>query len=964
MRITHMKCNHLTNPLGFNLGTPCLSWVTDAPEAKEQLACQVQVAADENFAKILFDSGRSKDIKSTGYPLEMELEPRTRYYWRVKVWTDSGDVISPVAWFETAKMHEPWKAKWITPGWEDRKVHPMIRKVFSLDADIASARIYVCGLGLYELEINGARVGDEYLTPFCNAYDKWIQYQTFDVTHLLHKGSNAVCAMLGNGWYKGRFGFNNFGEEIYGDIFAFLCELVVHYTDGRVETIASDESWKAAPGPVQFSGIYDGEILDARKIIDGYSEAWLDDSSWSYVKQASLTYELLEARRSLPVRIMEERKPVRIIKTPKGENVLDMGQNMVGWIRFKVNAPNGSEIILQYGEELQDGCFYRENLRTAKAEFRYISDGKAAIVQPHFTFYGFRYVKVEGWPGELCLDDFTGCVVYSDLERTGSIETSNPLVNRLIQNALWSQKGNFLDVPTDCPQRDERMGWTGDAQVFSGTACFNMDVYAFFSKYLYDLYQEQKERNGRVPNTVPTFCMDKKTMDVRLRNGACGWGDAATIIPWNLFLFYGDDSILRQQFDSMKAWVDFIYEQDDGSRLWKKGIHYGDWLALDGPDPFKPIGGTSNEFIASAFYKYSAELVAKAARVLGKEDISLRYQQLAEEVKKAIQDEFFTPRGRLAINTQTAHVLALFMDLVPDEQRNNIADALKQKLMECNYHLKTGFLGTPYLCRVLSENRYNDLAYTLLINDDFPSWLYEVKLGATTIWERWNSLLPDGRFGELGMNSLNHYAYGSIVEWMYRNMCGINPMEEYPGFQKIRLAPQPNGRIQWAKAVLDTAMGRYQSSWQIQESGLITFEFAIPFNARAELVLPDASIEKVMVNGIRITESNLSAKQKDTSVIAELPAGNYTFEYEPTKEYIITFSSENSVQQLIAHPKTRAVLEKHIPKIVKAVQGITFSMEFGEVSLRELASQPKTKIPEEVLDIIDSELSKIKGWDF
>lgn len=963
MKITRMKCNRITNPLGFSLGIPKLSWVTDAPNAKKQKACQVQVATDESFNNILFDSGVSKDISSLGYALNMELKPRTRYFWRVKVWTDSGDVVSPVAWFETAKMNEQWKAQWITPDWEDKRVHPLLRKTFSVDADITSARVYVCGLGLYELEINGERVGDEYLTPYCNAYDKWLQYQTYDVTHLLNKGNNAIGAMLGNGWYKGRFGFGNFGEALYGDTFALLCELVVQYSDGRVETIISDESWKAAPGPVMFSDIYDGEIQDARKRVDGYSKACFDDSSWSGVKTVNINSELLEARRSLPVRIMEQRKPVKVIKTPKNETVLDMGQNMVGWLQFKVNAPKGSEIFLQYGEELQDGCFYRENLRSAKAEFRYISNGETALVQPYFTFYGFRYVKIEGWPDELRPEDFTGCVVYSDMERTGTIETSNPFVNKLFQNALWSQKGNFLDVPTDCPQRDERMGWTGDAQVFSGTASFNMDVYAFFNKYLYDLSLEQKERNGRVPNVIPTFRMGKEHGDPRMEGGACGWGDAATIIPWCMYLFYGDEAILKQQFDSMKAWVDFIHSQDDGSRLWNKGLHYGDWLALDGPDPLSPMGGTPNDFVASAFYKHSAELVAKAARVLGKEDVAAKYQQLANEVKKAIQDEFFSPRGRIAVNTQTAHVLALFMDLVPGGLRDRVADALKQKLMECNYHLKTGFLGTPYLCRVLSENGYNDLAYTLLINDDFPSWLYEVKMGATTIWERWNSLLPNGKFAELGMNSLNHYAYGSIVEWMYRNMCGINPMEEYPGFRKIRLAPKPDGRLQWAKAALDTPVGRYQSSWQISENGL-TFEFNIPFNASADLVLPDASIETVRVNGINVTESSLSAKQMGTSLFIEIPSGSYIFEYVPTKAYIVTFSTKTSVQKLIAHPKTRAVLQNHIPQIVEVAQNASFSIEFGEISLIELSTRRKIKVPQEVLDSIDLELSKIKGWDW
>ena len=877
MGITRMKCNRISNPLGFYLGQPRLSWVTEAPGAKLQTAARVQVAADKDFGQILYDSGRRDDIDSLGFRLPLELKPRTRYYWRVTVWTNRKEEIkSPTAWFETSKMGEPWTAEWITPDWEDKSIHPLLRKSFSLDGEVASARAYVCGLGLYELELNGRKAGEEYLTPYCNAYDKWIQYQTYDVTSLLHSGDNAVGAMLGNGWYKGRFGFQDNPGNIYGDTMAFLCELVVTYRDGRTVTVATDESWKAVPGPVQSSSIYDGEIYDANKQITGWSEAGLDDSQWSGTHLIDIGLDRLEARRSLPVHIMDEFKPVQVIRTPKGETVLDMGQNMVGWMRLKVDAPKGTEIVLMHGEALQDGCFSRENLRTAKAEFRYISDGRPATVRSHFTFYGFRYVKVEGWPGEVDPEDFTGCVLHSDMERIGELETSDPLVNRLFQNALWGQKGNFLDVPTDCPQRDERMGWTGDANVFSGTACFNMDTDAFYHKYLYDLALEQKQDNGAVAFVVPKNCVDGV--------GSSVWGDAATVIPWNVYLHYGDKAILEQQLESMKSWVDYIRRQDDGSRLWNTGFHFGDWLALDGPGNFDARGGTPVELIATAFYAYSAELVAKAAHVLGKKDMAEEYQTLAEEVKKGFQQEFLAPRGRLAVDTQTAYVLALFMDLVPDKFRKRVAETLEKKLKENNYHLKTGFVGTPFLCRVLSENGYNDTAYRLLLNEDFPSWLYEVKLGATTIWERWNSLLPDGRFGELGMNSLNHYAYGSIVEWMYRNMCGINPVEDCPGFRKAKLAPRPNGRLKWARAILDSAAGRYESSWRIEEDGL-HYAFTIPFDAVAEVDLPDAVVEGVTVNGKPLADTGSDALQEIDGVVFTLTAGHYEIHYVPTVEY-------------------------------------------------------------------------------
>lgn len=872
MKITDMKCNRIINPLGYTLDRPVLSWITEGEGAAVQEACRVEVALDETFLKRVHDTGRQADIDSIGYTLEMDLQPHTRYYWRVHVWSDCGEADSPTAWFETAKENETWEGKWITPDWEDKSVHPLLRKAFYLDREVEKARLYICGLGIYEAEINGKRVGEEHLTPYCNSYNNWLQYQTFDVTGLLAKGKNAMGAMLGNGWYKGRFGFQGNEGGCYGDSFALLCELAVTFTDGTTVTLSSDESWKAAPSWVLESSIYDGEVQDANRYREGWSGTDITEEDWSGVRLIDIDYSLLKARLSMPVRIKEIRKPVQVIHTPKGETVLDMGQNMVGWMSFQTDAPKDSTIYLQYGEELQDGCFYRDNLRSARAEFKYISGGKPSRVQPYFTFYGFRYVKVEGWQGELKAEDFTGCVVYSDLEQTGNIETSNPMVNRLILNALWGQKGNFLDVPTDCPQRDERMGWTGDAQMFSGTACYNMDCDAFFHKYLYDLAREQETMGGMVPHTVPTFDLRREEDNGFLSGGSSAWSEAATVIPWNLYLHYGDREILRKQLGSMKGYVDYIRRQDNGSRLWNTGFHFGDWLALDGQGDFNPFGGTPTDLIATAYYAYSSELVAKAARVLGRKDLEEEYTKLSKEVKEAFCREFITPNGRLAADTQTAYILVLFMNLAPEEYKKRMLESLRKNLEGNKYYLKTGFIGTPYFCRVLSENGYNELSYKLLLNEEFPSWLYEVKLGATTIWERWNSLLPDGKFGELGMNSLNHYTYGSIVEWMYRNMCGINPLEEYPGFRRIRLAPQPNSLLKHAKASLKTAAGLYESGWSYEEEEL-HYQFSVPFNAQAELVLSGRG--KVSVNGKSLEEAGLEYTLKEKEVVILLKTGSY-----------------------------------------------------------------------------------------
>ncbi|MDQ0972045.1 alpha-L-rhamnosidase [Neobacillus niacini] len=943
MKIKNLKTNRITNPLGFDLGKPRLSYVAYDTTAKKQIAAQIEVSLNEDFSNIVFDTGKTEEIDSLAFELPLKLEPYTRYFWRVTVCGDNGDVAtSDPAWFETAKLSEPWDAKWITPDL-NKEVHPVLSKDFSLTKEIASARAYVCGLGLYEMEINGKKAGNEYLTPLFNAYDKWIQYQTYDITGLITAGQNAVEVSLGNGLYKGRFGFEGGQTEIYGDKFALLCEIVIKHTDGTETIIHSDDSWKARKSHILFSGIYDGEIYDAN-LLDGASYG---------VKNIDLGYEKLKARLSLPVVVKEELKPMEVIITPAGETVLDMGQNMVGWVQFKTNAPKGTEIVLQYAELLQDGNFYQDNLRTAKAEHRYISNGEDAVVRPHFTYYGFRYVKVSGWNGEVYKDDFIGCVLYSDMDQTGSIETSNPLVNRLFLNALWGQKGNFLDVPTDCPQRDERMGWTGDAQVFSGTASFNMDTYAFFSKYGYDLAKEQASLGGMVPMVVP--------MTTVKGGGSSAWGEAATVIPWTAYLHYGDKAILEQQFDSMKGWVDFIKRADEASgdkRLWTTGFHFGDWLALDGDDPSSPMGGTETAFISSAYYCYSSMLVAKAARVIGKEEIAQEYEQLSKEVRAAIQAEYFTSTGRLALNTQTAFIVALFMDLVPEEHRNRLANDLRERLKKDKNHLKTGFVGTPYLCRVLSENGNNDLAYTLLLNKDYPSWLYAVTMGATTIWERWNSVLPDGKISGTEMNSLNHYAYGSIAEWMYRNVAGINPVEDQPGFRRVRLAPQPNYRLKYAKASLDSAAGLYESHWELKEDGQLSFKFVIPFNSAATVELPDANLENVLLNGSSLKDAEVNVSQHGEKVHVEINSGTWEFFYTPEVEYIKYYSTHLALGELLSNDEVKNVITEVAPQAA----GLPHEMiaKLGHQSLRELSHMPFLPIASEVLDELDRKLGEIK----
>ncbi|WP_419872385.1 family 78 glycoside hydrolase catalytic domain [Candidatus Pristimantibacillus sp. PTI5] len=941
MKITRLKTNRIINPLGFSLGRPRLSYVVTETDAKKQSAARYEIALDEAFSNVIYDSGKRAEIDSLAFDLSIELLPRTRYYWRVEVWADNGDhAVSDTAWFETALLDEPWSGKWIVPDM-DKEIHPVLNRVFELTGPIASARAYVCGLGLYEMLINGEKAGDEYFAPHFNAYQKWMQYQTYDITELLLQGENKVSVSLGNGLYKGRFGFDGHSAELYGSEFALLCEIVVTYADGTTAVIPSDTTWTAAKSKVIGGNLYDGEIVDATFV----------SSEIFSVREGGQGYDRLKARLSLPVVVKEELKPITVIHTPAGESVLDMGQNMVGWIRFRTNAPKGTVIRLQYGEVLQNGNFYRDNLRTAKAEYQYTADGREAVVRPFFTFYGFRYVKVEGWQGELNPDDFTGCVIYSDLEETGSFETSNELVNRLFLNAMWGQKGNFLDIPTDCPQRDERMGWTGDAQVFSGTACFNMDAYAFFSKYGYDMGREQEERNGMVPMVVPASNVQG--------GGSSAWADAATIIPWNVYLHYGDKAILEQQFDSMKGWVDFIIRADDetgGRRLWTTGFHFGDWLALDGSNPDSPMGGTDTDFIASAYYRYSSSLLAKAARVLGRTELMVYYQRISDEVKAAIEDEFFSKNGRLALDTQTAYAVALFMDLVPDAFKTRAVEGLRKRMKIDRNHLKTGFVGTPYLNQVLSDIGCNDLAYTLLLNDDYPSWLYAVKLGATTIWERWNSILPDGTISGTGMNSLNHYAYGAIAEWMYRTIAGINPTEDAPGFRHVELAPQPDYRLKWAKAKVQSAAGDYVSEWTFDEEGRLTFQFTIPFNATATVRLPYADLKKLMINGQMWETSGLAGAQQEGEARIELVSGNYKFHYAPTKSYIKRLCTTTPLVELLRHEAAKDIIHNILPPGL-SLDPDTLSVSIGDASFRDLSAYYPMEA--ELLDDLDKQLLAI-----
>lgn len=872
MKITKLYCDYMVNPLGYDLEKPTLNWVIESA-GKRQTAYQLQISKCPCFNETVLDTGRVESGESVGYRYDGTLEKCTRYYWRVNAWDDLGNEsgFSDVNWFETARYDTPWTAQWIGSD----GVSPQLRKHVRIEKEIKSARAYACGMGIYNFFINGQRASDELLTPGFHAYNLWMGYQTYDVTDKLHAGDNVLGAWLGRGYYCGRVNWPGIDrrENIYGDRMGFIMELVLNYADGTSETIVTDPTWEGGSSPYMRTEIYDGEIFDANLYDEKWCESW-DDAAPRAIP-VDIDRKLLTARKNIPVRVKKEFPVSRKIITPAGEQVFDFSQNIAGLLRFKVNAPKGTEILFQFGERLdKDGNFYRDNMRTALAEIRYISDGKERTYAPNFTFFGFQYVRITGW--EFAPEDLTAQAIYSDMVTIGHFECSDPRVNQLFSNALWSQRDNFVDTPTDCPQRDERMGWTGDAQVFAPTACMNMASDAFYKKYLYDLKQEQN-RHGYVPVVVPFIINGSGIWEFP----TTGWGDAAVLIPWDLYMYYGDKAALENQYESMKAWVDFMRAQDTAGNNLYEGFHLGDWLAQDTKDPDNLFGLTPTTLAATAYYAWSADYVAKTAKILGREDDEKTYAALAEDVRRAFRAEFVSDTGRVSSETQTAYLLALNMNMLREDQIPKAVSCLAERIEIDRVHLTTGFLGTPYLCPVLSEYGLNEYAYSLLMQTDCPSWLYPVSMGATTVWERWNSVRPDGSFGPVSMNSLNHYAFGAIVEWLYRYVAGINACADAPGYKHSLIRPMVNDMLQSASASIETPYGKIGSSWALDEDS-IRIDAVVPFNTTASVMLPDSEGTVIRVNGTELEPAYI----KDGCAVYECACGSYTFEYTPNGKTI------------------------------------------------------------------------------
>lgn len=927
MQIYDTKVNHLTNPLGFRMDRTVFSWKVKEAKGTRQNAARIQIASDAAMREILYDSGWEKEADSLAFPVKMDLKPRTRYYWTVAVESDAKEQeFSDVQWFETAKRDEAWIGKWITCDNAEKR-HPYFEKNLNPadGKELVKARLYISGLGLYEAFYNGKRIGDEYFTPYSNDYNEWVQYQTYDVTEQM-KNAGTLSVLLGNGWYKARFGFRA-KEDIgfYGNEWKLIAELHLEYADGTEDVIGTDESWTVRRSTITFSNLYDGEHRD-----DTLEELPMELASLCEAPKGKL-----EERMSLPVTVHEVLEPVELIHTPAGEEVFDLGQEITGLFTLNVHAPIGTRIHVQTGEILQEGNFYNANLRSAKSEYFFVTDGSEQILIPHFTYYGYRYVKVEGIAG-LKKEDLKGLALYSSLDTTGTMTTGHDLVNRLIENVRWGLQGNFLDVPTDCPQRDERMGWTGDAQVFSPTATYLKDTYAFYAKYLYDMAREQRVLDGKVPDVIPS-CGVEST--------ACVWGDASCIIPWNLYLFYGDKSILEDQFESMKSWVDYIRKVDGKDHGWRYVFHYGDWLALDNPigGAEQVLGATDEEFIANLYYAVSAGLVAKAAAVLGLKEEEREYGALSEEQFEIVKKEYYSATGRCCIKTQTALILTLKYHL--SENEDLVKRQLKKLFEDSNRKLKTGFVGTPLLCNVLTDHGMEDLAYDLLLNEEYPGWLHEVKLGATTVWERWNSLLDDGTISGISMNSMNHYSYGSVLEWMFRHAAGINTIDTVPGMRKVNVAPLLNWKLRKMDAVYDSPAGTYKSSWELMDPKHVTIRVNVPFGCSADLTLPFAGEEVY-----KDTENPMFADVENG--VCHLMPGVYNVSYELTESLKKVYSIETPICELLANSEV-------VEALGNMISADAIPSQYWGDSIREMNEKFGGRIPKEALDMLDVRLREI-----
>ena len=897
MRLYDLRTEYRINPIGLTVKAPRFSWKMESDKKNTlQNSYQIIVKAQEkNAERTVWDSGVKEKATSVLISYEgEELASETRYTVQISVTDNHGNISEITGSFETGVLdNAEFKAQMITSDFpEEETACPIFGKTFALDKKVKKARLYATAHGVYEATLNGQTVGDYRMAPGWTSYHNRLQYQIYDVTELL-AAENEIEITVGNGWYKGILGFycqpNQYGTQV-----GAFAELHVEYEDGSKEVLATDETWSVKTGEIRYSEIYMGETIDtdAPEIREGKAVLKEFDKA------------VLTAQENEPVRITEKIAGKELIVTPKGERLVDFGQIITGVVELHVNGEKGQKIVIRHAEVLdKDGNFYPETLRQAKSIDTFICNGEEQIFRPHFTFHGFRYICVEGLE-EFTADQFVVCVTHSDMEKTGDFTCSDQKVNQLQSNITWSQRDNFLDIPTDCPQRDERLGWTGDAQVFSWTAAFNRNTALFYTKWMRDVAAESSLEKG-VPHVVP---------DILGQYSASAWSDVAVIVPWVVYQIYGDKGILEENWKCMHEWVDYIKNNCEESGLWQTGFQYGDWLALDKEESADRTGATDKYMIANAYYLYVTDIVKKTAEALGKAEEAAKYADLYETTLDAFQREYYTETGRIVSETQTGASLSLYFDLAREKDRKRILNTLLTNIANHKNHLATGFVGTPYICHTLSENGEHEMAATLFMKEDYPSWLYAVNMGATTIWERWNSIKPDGTFDESGMNSLNHYAYGSIGDWMYRKVAGLSQLE--PGYKKFQVKPMfVKGIEEWGTE-FESVYGKIVAKTSCK-NGKIHVHVEVPANTTAVIVLP----EKEEVH--------------------EVGSGIYDYEYETeTCLAVERFSMDSTLGEIVAEPLAVELFNQMAPGIL---EGPMIQFAYGMTLAELLGAAPQAK---------------------
>ncbi len=932
LKISGIHINYEKNPAGV-AESPQFGWEIESDmRSVKQTSYRLLLAEDESFEKPVYDSDVVASEESAHVQALAEgegaaagalpkwMKSLTKYFVRVEITatgtfvsgktdgkkTDNGkaaasagtekavsgeslteSAVSKTAWFITALVKEDWAAPFVSAETDDSYKEcskgTCVRGQVTVKKPLKEAYAVTTALGLYNFFLNGKKVGEDEMTPGWTSYQRHLLYQTYEVTDYLKEGANTAGAMLAAGWYKGVMGLTK-ARNNYGDRTGFSMELLLRYADGSEEWVCTDSSWEGADSPVIFSEIYDGEIYDSSLEIPGWADAPVTaeaagpaaeekDASgrWRETVEVPFDISVLRAQGGARVRMMDALPCQEIIRTPKGERVLDFGQNMAGRIHVTAAGKAGDVIELHCFEVLDsEGNVYLDNLRKAKATMKYIFSKEETVTwYPRFTYMGFRYALVVSYPEELKKENFTAHTLHSDMVRTGEITCSNPLLNQLHHNYLWGMKGNFLDVPTDCPQRDERLGWTGDAQIFCRTASYLANTYTFFKKWLRDVEVDQTPEGG-VPHVVPNIEEGRTDGNWLLRQGphsAAAWADVAVIAPWTLYLMFGDKEILRRQYESMKGWIEFMREHSE-DYIWNYKLQFGDWVALDAEEG-SYFGATPNDLTCTAYYAYSTGLFAKMARLLDKPEAA-EYEELYGKIVRKFRQTFFDGKGNLTAQTQTAHIVALYFKLTPEEYVSRTVEGLKRLLEKENGHLVTGFVGTPYFCHALSQNGCVKEAYDLLLKEDFPSWLYQVKMGATTIWEHWDGLKPDGTMWSADMNSFNHYAYGAIGEWMYRVMAGLEADEKAGGFKHAVLYPRPGGGLSFVDGRYHSIYGVEAVRWEA-DGKEITLRVKIPANTTAEIRL-DNGEEVSEADGLIFTEAG-------EYLTAQAGSGEYAIRY-------------------------------------------------------------------------------------